>query len=88
MVFHSPFLHKLCCRHSLNLSKQSFFFAPILKCQKYFHEFFARIKMSLNLDDWLKPPEEPNVPPNPEIDDEDPITNSLAAADLQLPDLG
>ena len=44
--------------------------------------------MSLNLDDWLKPPEEPNVPPNPEIDDEDPITNSLAAADLQLPDLG
>ena len=44
--------------------------------------------MSLNLDDWLKPPEEPNVPPNPEIDDEDPITISLAAADLQLPDLG
>ena len=45
--------------------------------------------MSLNLDDWLKPPEETNVPPNPEIDDEeDPITNSLSAADLQLPDLG
>lgn len=47
--------------------------------------------MSLNLDDWLKPSDEQNEPTNPVVDvgdDEDPITNSLSAADLQLPDLG
>ena len=49
---------------------------------------YTEVKMSLNLDDWLKPPEEANEATNPEIDDEDPITNSLSAADLQLPDLG
>ena len=48
--------------------------------------------MSLNLDDWLKPSdEETPETSNPVVDvgdDEDPITNSLTAADLQLPDLG
>ena len=48
--------------------------------------------MSLNLDDWLKPSDEASETPNPVDvgvgDDEDPITNSLSAADLQLPDLG
>ena len=45
-------------------------------------------KMSLNLDDWLKPSDEPNEANNDVDPDEDPITNSLSAADLQLPDLG
>ena len=55
--------------------------------------------MSLNLDDWLKPSDVVEVPDetsNPVVDpgvgvdddDEDPIGNSLTAADLQLPDLG
>ena len=46
--------------------------------------------MSLNLHDWLKPPDEetPEAPNTVVDDDEDPIGNSLTAADLQLPDLG
>ena len=47
--------------------------------------------MSLNLDDWLKPTDEgAEVAPSTVgvADDEDPITNSLSVADLQLPDLG
>jgi len=56
--------------------------------------------MSLNLDDWLKPTDEPSVSSNPDNDPggslnpvvdvgvgddiEDPITSALSASDLQL----